>query len=441
MKVELKILDQVHTQIIKGMEVLKPALSYKAVFWKRGRFGRRTRKEYMGSMIDKKNYFFLTGLLLRVMQYCRREKIPLVVKDSETRLMECQPPSLPGIVFRQDQFEAIKKMTTALRGVCKYPTRTGKSILIMGIISAFPKKKFLVLAHTLVIVEQLLEDVERFGLSDRVDVDTVQAWGNKDPQVYCDAYDGVIIDEAHHITNISGQYTKVIHCMLAPIRLGFTATIPPNKREQMILEGTLGPLIVDLSVQKAIEMGILTKPKIRLIKVPRSERIRKLKRFPDVYAQGIVLNRARHRMVLREARRLVKQGHSVLILVVQILHGEALVKLAKQLYDMDLVFVQGATDSEIRKNIRYAMRDKSLKMVLSTIVFREGINIPSLNAVINAGGQRSEIMVRQSSGRPLTVIPEEKKDAIIVDFLDLTHHYLISHMGERICFYSDMGWL
>jgi len=81
-----------------------------------------------------------------------------------------------------------------------------------------------------------------------------------------------------------------------------------------------------------------------------------------------------------------------------------------------------------------------VRIVIATAVFREGVNIPSLNAVINAGGGKSETMVKQISGRPLT-LTEGKDEGIIVDFLDLSNNYLIRHTGERIGFYSDMGWI
>jgi superfamily II DNA or RNA helicase len=433
----VEILDPVHCRILEGKELLKPLLSFKSVFWKKGRFGRRERKEWMKSVIDKD--LFSTGLLPKVRAYCDREGVPLTIEGREEKL-SFSPPSLEGIEFRPDQLRAVKQACEAQRGVIVYPTRTGKSILIMGIVSAFPKRKFLLLAHTLVIVSQLQEDVDRFGLSKRVDVGTVQTWSRKDPQEFCDQYDGIIIDEAHHITQSDGHYTRVIHNMLAPVRLGFTATPPPGKEEQLVLEGTLGPVVADLSITDAVEMGVLAKPKVRLVRVPYSEKLRKIRSYSDAYSEGIVHNRARNRLVVKEALELVEKGFSVLIMITNIAHGEELVALADRLYGVGLIFVQGSTENEVRTGIRAAMKDKSVKIVIATAVFREGINIPSLNAVINAGGGKSETMTKQISGRPLTVT-EGKSEGIIVDFLDLSNNYLTRHTGERIGFYSDMGWI
>jgi len=438
MNLKITILDPVHSQVKEGIGLLKPLLSYKAEFWIRGRFGKRTKKEYRKYLIDKEGVF-LTGLIPRVKGYCKRQDIVLTIKGNEEKLKPGKF-EIPGITFRQDQIELIEKAITIQRGVIKSPTRSGKSIIMMGIISAFPKGVFLLLAHTLDIVNQLQEDVDRFGFSSRVDVGTIQSWANKNPIEYCDIYDGVITDEVHHLGNPTGHYAKVLHQMLATLRIGFTATLPLSKVATMTLEGTMGPVIGELTIQEAAEKGIIARPRIQLIKVPKSERIRKLGKYKVVYEKGIVFNRARNRLIVKEARKLMDEGNTVLILVVQIAHGDNLVDLAKRLYGLDIPFVQGATDSEARMGVKKSLENKSIKIVIATAVFREGVNIPSLNSVINGCGGKSETMTLQAVGRGLTVV-KGKNEAIIVDFLDLSHNYLISHIAERLALYSDMGWI
>ena len=252
--------------------------------------------------------------------------------------------------------------------------------------------------------------------------------------------ENILVHNCHHVGNLTGHYTKLLHQMLAPLRIGFTATLQPHKENQMTLEGTLGPVIGELTMQEAAEKGIIARPKIRLIKVPKNDKVRRIRKYQDVYEAGIVFNRARNRLIVKEARKLIKEDNTVLILVVRIAHGDALVELAKRLYEMDIPFVQGATDSEVRLGVKKALGNKKEKCVIATAVFREGINIPSLNSVINGCGGKSEVMTLQAVGRGLTVV-EGKKESIIIDFLDLSHHYLISHIAERLSLYSDMRWL
>ena len=68
------------------------------------------------------------------------------------------------------------------------------------------------------------------------------------------------------------------------------------------------------------------------------------------------------------------------------------------------------------------------------------LNIPELNVVINDAGGKSEIATLQAIGRGLrrTV---NKSELIIYDFFDNSHHYLVSHFGERFSLYCDMNWI
>jgi superfamily II DNA or RNA helicase len=66
---------------------------------------------------------------------------------------------------------------------------------------------------------------------------------------------------------------------------------------------------------------------------------------------------------------------------------------------MEVKFIQGSTDGEVREKARKAMIKGKLKVIISTAVFREGIDIPNLDVVINACGHKSEIMTLQGVGR------------------------------------------
>ena len=81
-----------------------------------------------------------------------------------------------------------------------------------------------------------------------------------------------------------------------------------------------------------------------------------------------------------------------------------------------------------------------MKCVICTAVWKEGVNIPELNVVINAAGGKSELVTLQTIGRGLRKT-ENKSELIIYDFFDNSHHYLVDHFGHRFCLYSDMGWI
>jgi superfamily II DNA or RNA helicase len=79
--------------------------------------------------------------------------------------------------------------------------------------------------------------------------------------------------------------------------------------------------------------------------------------------------------------------------------------------------------------------------VIATRVWSEGINIKSVDVVINAVGGNSELAAIQRFGRGMR-ITEDKNEVILVDLIDSnSHKWFERHSMERICFYSERGWL
>jgi superfamily II DNA or RNA helicase len=98
------------------------------------------------------------------------------------------------------------------------------------------------------------------------------------------------------------------------------------------------------------------------------------------------------------------------------------------------VFVQGSMASSIRKGIYQALQDKTIHCVIAT-VGKEGLNLPKLDAVINAEGMRSRLASRQKM-RSLTAA-EGKKYGLIIDFID-KGKYLRKHARKRLALYKGM---
>ena len=73
------------------------------------------------------------------------------------------------------------------------------------------------------------------------------------------------------------------------------------------------------------------------------------------------------------------------------------------------------------------------------MVWKEGVDIPSLDCVINAAGGKSEIGTLQAIGRGLTKI-EGKDETEIIDFLD-PYKFLAQHAIMRLQIYIKQGWL
>ena len=470
---QYEILDPVWSKISKqDIPLIEKCLLYEKDRWVLGDGGRREKKIEPACFIDRRNGRFLTGFLPRIKLYCQTNNIPLEGIDVEIYERE-QEPSLPGIILRPDQLRILKQVSEHQRGIIKSPTGSGKTVLAGAIRSMWPSARMVFLCHTIDLLTQTykvfvndfkFKDVfilgggakkESFNWPDYPStlICTCQTYEKMDLKNHFDWADIVIIDEAHHI-NAGGRYSRILERSLALIRIGVTATPPKTgTKEADILEGYLGPIIGEFTLQEGIETGVLAKPIINLIPVPYSEEIGDVWNYRDtkdenenlvkgVYRLGIVENRARNRLILTEAHKYVKKGESVLIMVATNTdHGKILSEMAHDLFDMDVPFVYGEMPKDERVRIKDALENKEILCVIANVVFHEGINIPSLNTIINSSGQGSkEKTTLQIIGRGLRTT-ETKKVVKIIDFLDPYRRYLAHHCISRLITYAEQGWM
>ncbi|MBU2052515.1 DEAD/DEAH box helicase [Patescibacteria group bacterium] len=428
-------------------------LSYAQEFWKQGPF-KKIRKEKIKSFLGGDG-IFLTGFINKVIQKAYDIQEPITWQSALDTLEVQSPPQLKNTTLRPDQVDLINKACEMQRGVLKAPTGIGKTILGLGAMSCFPGANKLFLCHTKTLLRQTFEEMIKLGFDKKhitllggdhkfhtlkkITIALIQSFARLDPAVYANFFDMVIVDEAHIGMLPGSQYYKVLTAMTAPMRIGLTATLPNGVLPRLTLEGLIGPIIGGMSISEGVSLGLLAKPKLKLVRVPDFPALRDLRRYPEVYLAGIVNNDARNKLIVETTAELKNQGCTTLILVTHIEHGHNLVNMfasGKQ----TVHFAWGATEDEERYALQMALSKKELSCVIASSIWSHGVNIPSLGAVINAGGGMSEVTALQRIGRGLRVT-DEKKEVLLIDFMDLSHHMLIKHLAYRLALYSDEGWL
>jgi len=475
---EIKILDAVECEVNRrDGNILTPVLSFESSYWVQGPH-RKSRKVYQKNIFSfkgKQVWRFYTGLLPRVIAWCEKQGIPVTLKGDEFIIEPQNKPHLDGITFRDDQLKLIDATCEQNRGIISSATGSGKTIMQLGIISRYPDCNFLILAHTVDIVNQTFKKLEQFGFKDiemfgdgnqaqkpiaRIAVATMQTFIKINPNDYADYYDGVLLDESHHLQKMGSTYTKILGKMLSPIRIGFTATKRTTDEAMLVNEGLLGAIIKEVSIQEAADLGILATPKLKFIKAKCSQDIMELRNFQDtyekirvggklvngdrikvgVYTYGISENNLRNRQVIEILKDFIDQGKSTLIFVTHIEHGNLIAEEVYNQFEYKIPFVQGSMPTKEREQVKTQLISGKLKAAITTSVWNEGIDVPNLDCVIIAGGGKSEVQTLQKLGRGLRKT-KDKDSVTIVDFLDLSHFHLIRQTGERLATYSEYGFL
>jgi len=468
---EILTLNSIHSICNRRVaQELNDDFCYQKEYWIKKRFKKErvVRTVRMIQSTEAEVHWIHTGLVERALEILERRGIEYSY-ESKISEVECDEPYIKGVTFRPYQAEAIEKVFEFNRGVIHHSTGTGKSIVLAGIMSAFSQEKILFLVHTQDLVTQMKTDLLKFfGVKNvgeytgktknikRITVATIQSF-YKVCEEYKLYWDVVICDECHHVNQEEGMYGKVLQTLEAPVKIGTTATLPASEEGKMWLEALIGPVIHTYDINQAGRDNTLAIPDIEIVPtyaVPpyllfnQDELItyddkgeeKKPTSYRTVYWNGIVRNLPRNQLILHKAEQEVKKGRTVLIMVVNQQHGKDLIELSSD-FDIDPVFVYGHTKKEKREEIKKSLKNEKLKCAVASVVWIEGLDIPSLGCVINAASGKSEIKVLQAIGRGLR--KTENKDTVkIIDFDDSKiHTYLGNHFKKRNKIYTDMGWL
>lgn len=240
----------------------------------------------------------------------------------------------------------------------------------------------------------------------------------------------IINDECHRCACRSIQILAKA-CKNATYRYGATATLREDGAD-IAIYGVLGPIIYRMSASELIDRRWLVPPKIYVYQMPAIIRAEDINLdWHKVYKKRIVQNNDRNQLISKAALQLFEKGKKTLILVKEIEHGETLYELLED-SDAYIRFVQGKDRD--REEVLQQFKSNELDILIATVLFDEGIDLPMLDAVILAGGGKSYVKALQRIGRALRIY-KNKKEAIVVDFLD-NGKWIEKHSKKRIEIYK-----
>lgn len=252
----------------------------------------------------------------------------------------------------------------------------------------------------------------------------------------------VIIDECHHAA--AATYTALTKALPNPFyKIGLSATpFRSDSEEDILLEAAFGQVIYAKSASELIRGGILCKPKIHFIEYqdPLS-RIYPMKPkkgakpilYNTVYKECVVENLTFNTIVCQTAMVNVKLGRITLISVKQIKHGQIIHDLMCKLYpDIRVEFLHGKNKMTLGEDrVKNDFVNGRIQILISTLL-DEGIDLPQLEAVIDAGGGRSDIKALQLTGRAIRKYPGKNKAYIWMFIQSYRHLYKHSIARAKI---------
>jgi len=383
---------------------------------------------------------------------------------------------LEGISLREYQTEGISSALAHKRGIIQVHTGGGKTEMMIGvtrllldstgmnILLCVPTTNLLYQTYDRMIARgipddeiSMLGDGNKIDVTRRVAISTVQSAYKRldqhdDYMLWLSSVGCLMMDEAHH--SKCRTWSTLIDRVAPEYLLGFSAE--PFHRDKnhivsdLVLRGLLGPVIHRVTMDYLVEHGYLAKPYVLAIDTKYKGNILQVIDWKVVNKNGIVNNTLRNELIRDISATLINEGKRPLILVQQIAHGQELAKAISKLgYNVYMmtggrtinIFMDGRILDKYVDNDNMVIRDFNdgkIDALVGTSTLDEGVDIPSLSAVILAGGGKGRLKVVQRLGRALRPKAGDNT-AFIIDFRDQFNVVTKSHFKRRKELYDEIG--
>ncbi len=477
----LEAISEVLAAVREALAVDDPAARHTRAF-KSGRWDGRAQ------FMHKTSGEFLAGLTWRVastlvsLGYPRPEiRWPMIPEYPPLR------EELLGVQWRPYQLEAIEKAMLARRMVLQAPTRSGKSEIGIEFVRRCGGKTLWV-THTNELIRQTPQRfADRLGLdcsvvqgkerdsNSQVVVGMVQTLSRMleaEGPDWFRQFDVLVIDECHH-AGANTWMAIAAACSGTAQRLGLSGSVGDEVVRlplltQRRIEGALGPTFTVATTTELADLGFVAAPTVVVLRCPSTtypayEEIREavcpnwrsdpqglLSKlggvlFREAYERGIMRNDARTALVINTALRHVEMGDRFLVLCNRIPHADAIYQAVARRTAAPVYLLTGGDETADRADTLAQFKSAERGAVLvCTPFFREGVDVPQIDAGFLAGGGESDIAVIQALGRMLTIRPG-KTSVVIYDVLDgrdprHPKDYLAAHFKARMALYQRSGF-
>jgi superfamily II DNA or RNA helicase len=386
--------------------------------------------------------------------------------DNKRYWKELPIPSWDKVDFekvgaREGQEDALATIATNYNGVIDAATGYGKTFLIVQICKMYPNLNIVITTGRKSVVKTIYERLHD-EISLRSHLGVVSSWKNTGPdhrivvtttkslhKTNQDKCDLLLFDECHGLAAPGTAY-KLAGFRRAR-KFGFSASpVGRGDKADLVLEGLIGPVRFTLPYQDAVKSGSVVPITVHMYDVASGPNLFGKRRL-SMKRHGIWQNKTRNQRIADVAVTFGER--QVLIMCETIEHVMHLKKLlpgytaayancSKERYN-EYVENGFTTDELLTDDDLDSIQDRfesgELKHLISTFIFREGVDFCNLYALVRADGQAGPIAATQIPGR-LSRKAEGKDSAVLVDFYDSFNPIMEGCSKSRIKVYNDKGW-
>lgn len=414
---------------------------------------------------------FPTGLLPAFLVACEKLGLETVIDDR--RIGRIANLSLEGVDFlRKYQREALESFLEGVkgldgRGIIQMFTGTGKTFFAPALHIVSKGAPMLVVTPKVDIVRQFLKLFQDLipncnvatltGFMKVGDFRTAQVvlstpnsvWSSFTEEDY-KRFRILIIDECHRVGIKTQLFQIALKCVNAYYRLGLSATPIREGGDHIAVFSAIGPILYIYDHREAVADGFNIPAHVVFVepKYPLGFLTHTTNQFKDnfsaLYDECIVRNEPRNDLAVKLAVDLFSKGRQVLVLCERVEHVHELFKRATSLVKdasmrRKIAFAHGKLPFHERKSVVDAFSEGRVQLLFASPIFKEGIDVHGISAIVNAGAGKSSVATIQKIGRGLRV-SEGKEALYVIDFRDEFNTVFKRHSRKRRSTYKQVGF-
>jgi superfamily II DNA or RNA helicase len=387
----------------------------------------------------------MPGFVHRIKDTLQNEGYEVTVIDQRTPAPE--PDVMAAMKgLREYQYECAYVALKSGGGIIACPTGWGKTHIIGALVRGYSHDELCARNTPTIVVAAPSQDITRknyedlqhilpereVGLvmantrkwSDDVQVITFESLHVLDLETV-----GILIADEVHAASSSKRTDNILAARKA-LKWGMSAT--PDGRfdgRDLVTEGLFGPTVYQRTYGEGVRDGALVPIKVYWVKCPEPhiglDNYFKYKSHRGKYRNGLEWNENRNNIIRDLLVRIpdtlqtlcimphLQQMNKLVALCdhVPYVHAETRKEnLARQRH-----YNLAAVSRKERIKTYADMADGTIRKIFSTHVYKQGVNFPELQVIINAGGGGSDIVAKQLPGRESRNI-DGKEESYLIDF-------------------------
>lgn len=369
-------------------------------------------------------------------------------REIEDYLPQQRGKALDGsqLELKKHQLEALKSLQ-AMRdnsetiALLYHATGTGKTVTaVMDAKSCGGRVLFL--AHTQELVNQAAETFRKLWPSVTVGR-YVEGMKQPNAHVVCgsvqsvalhldqfrdDAFDYLIVDEAHHAS--ADTYQKVLSYFKPSFTLGLTAT-PERTDDNKVILDIFKNTAHKLDIQTAVEIGELVP--VRCIRIHTNIDLTKV-RFNSVQynirdLESKIYVPERNRLIVDTWLQYVRDKRTV-VFCASVKHAEQIAALFAEA-GLRAAAVSGGMKQSERREFQDKFVSREIQVLCACDLLNEGWDCPEIEVLFMARPTMSKVLYTQQLGRGMRLY-EGKESLMVFDFVDNASQYNMPQSLHRL---------